>query len=110
VQATAALQAALTMSIESPLAIGLETAALVLHSAGTVTQGGAAPYSLLAAAASIRGRGDRPPPATLAPAVSDLRASLGSDESAVSSPPRDAASRACQFLAELHAPAGPLPR
>jgi DNA-binding SARP family transcriptional activator/tetratricopeptide (TPR) repeat protein len=110
VQATAALQAALTMSIESPLAIGLETAALVLHSAGTATQGEAAVYNLLAAAASIRGRGDRPPPATLAPAVSDLRASLGSDVSAAPSPPRDAASQACQSLAELHAPAGPLPR
>ena len=107
VQATAALQAALTMSIESPLAIGLETAALVLHSAGTATQGEAAVHHLLAAADSIRGRGDRPPPATLAPAISDLRASFGSDVSAVSSQPRDAATRACQFLAELHAAGRP---
>ena len=107
VQATAALQAALTMSIESPLAIGLETAALVLHSGGTVSQGEAALHNLLAAAASIRGRGDRPPPATLAPAVSDLRAILGSDVSAVSIQPRDAASRACQLLAEFHAAGRP---
>jgi predicted ATPase/DNA-binding SARP family transcriptional activator len=99
--ATAALQAALAMSIESPLAIGLETAALVLHTADTGTRDEAALRDLLAAAASIRGRGDRPPPAMLAPAVNQLRASLGGDELAISSTPRDAASRACRLLAEL---------
>ena len=109
-QATAALQAALTMSIESPLAIGLETAALVLHSAGTGTQGEAALHNLLAAAASIRGRGDRPPPATLAPAVSELRASLGRDvrrsRPRRETPPAGPASSWPRCAAQ----AGPLPR
>jgi predicted ATPase len=100
-RATAALRAALAMSIESPLAIGLETAALVLHAAGTGDE--ATLQDLLAAAASIRGRGDRPPPAALAPAVGQLRARLAGDGPAPVSSPRDAARRACQFLAVLDA-------
>jgi predicted ATPase len=98
-RATAALRAALAMSIESPLAVGLETAALVLHAAGAGDA--AALGDLLAAAASIRGRGDRPSPPTLAPAVSQLRASLVGGAPALPPAPREAARRACQFLGEL---------
>ena len=97
--ATGALQAALAMPIDSPLAIGLETAALVLHTAGTGDR--TTLLDLLAAASSIRNRGDRPPPATLAPAVGQLRASLGRDGRAASPSPRDAAVRACELLAKL---------
>jgi len=101
--AMAALRAALAMSIESPLAIGLETAALVLHTddigAGSGHDG--AVRELLGAAASIRGRGNRPPPATLGPAVSQLYASLGVDVPDISPAPRDAAVRACRFLTEV---------
>ena len=62
-RASAALEAALSISYDFPLAIGLETAALVITSAdaGTPEQ----LTSLLAAAAELRRRGDRPPPASL---------------------------------------------
>jgi predicted ATPase len=109
--ATTALSAALAMPVESPLAIGLETAALVLHAAGTAPAGPAALRDLLAAAAAVRGRGDRPPPATMAPAVDQLRATLGAGRQAADgrvrgalagqSGPRAAAERARQLLAGL---------
>jgi predicted ATPase len=115
--AAAALRAALAMSVESPLAIGLETSALVLHAAGPGRGGGneADLRDLLAAAASIRRRGDRPASATLGPAVDQLRAGLGRDEAASSPAPRDAASRACRLLAQVavtfppNSPAGAQP-
>ena len=66
-----ALEAAGAMSFEFPAAIGLETAALVLHAAGTAAPGDLA--CLLDAAADIRRHGDRPAPAGLSPAVADLR-------------------------------------
>jgi hypothetical protein len=98
------------MPIDSPLAVGLETGALVLHEAGARTDTGDHPtrQELLAAAASIRSHGDRPPPATLAPAVNQLRNLLGGDGPAIAPTPRDTARRACQLLAELGA-AGPEP-
>jgi predicted ATPase/DNA-binding SARP family transcriptional activator len=100
--AAAALQAALAMSIESPLAVGLETAALVLHEAGIAADPGGESFlrDLLAAAASIRHQGDRPSPVTLAPAVNQLIARLSDDVPANSPTPRDCARRACQLLAE----------
>ena len=63
-RAAAAVAAALGMNFAFPLAVALETAALVLHAVA----GAAAPdlARLAGAAASIRRRGDRPPPAPLA--------------------------------------------
>ena len=102
--AAAALRGALAMPIESPLAIGLETAALVLHQAGGRPPGTPLP-GLLAAAATVRAAGDRPPPATLAPAVDQLRATLGPVRVAGATPaaPRAAAEQACALLAGLTA-------
>jgi predicted ATPase/DNA-binding SARP family transcriptional activator len=73
--AAAALEATTAMSLSFPFAIGLETAALVLHAAGV--SDGSALGEILATAAAIRGSGDRPAPATLARGVSALRAVLG---------------------------------
>ncbi|MEO9139591.1 MAG: BTAD domain-containing putative transcriptional regulator, partial [Jatrophihabitans sp.] len=73
--AAGALDTALAMSIGFPMAIGLETAALVLHAIGATddpTLG-----RLLVTAADLRRQGDRPPPAALAGAVSELRVVLG---------------------------------
>ncbi len=68
-RASASLEAALTISYDFPLALGLETAALVIESAGAGTEEQLA--SLLLAAAELRSRGDRPPPASMpAPDVS----------------------------------------
>jgi hypothetical protein len=104
--AGAALSAALAMPIESPLAIGLETAALVLHTAGAGSA--AALRDLLVIAAAVRDRGDRPPPAPLAPAVGQLRATLDGDTAGRGTPgrgtrtsqprPRETAERACELL------------
>jgi predicted ATPase/DNA-binding SARP family transcriptional activator len=73
-RAAAAVEAALGMSFAFPLAIGLETASLVLHAAGAAS--GTELIRLLDAAASIRSRGDRPPPATLRREISVLRSGL----------------------------------
>jgi non-specific serine/threonine protein kinase len=118
--AAAALSAALAMPVESPLAIGLETAALVLHAAGA--DSAAALRDLLVVAAAVRDRGNRPAPAPLALAVVQLRAALdgaagrdisghdtrGDDtpgrdtaghDALTSQPrPREAAERACELL------------
>ena len=70
----AAIDAAFSITFEFPLAICLETAALVLRAAGV----GAGDFAVLVASAGvIRGRGDRPPPATLAADIESLRADLG---------------------------------
>jgi non-specific serine/threonine protein kinase len=111
-RAAAALQAALAMSIDFPLAVGMETAALVLDEAGAGRDSGEQPTmrELLAAAASIRRQGDRPAPATLAPAVNRLRHRLGGDRPGSAPAPRDTARRACERLAALSAtglPAAP---
>ncbi len=63
-RSVAALQAAAAMSLSFPAAVVLETAALVLHVAGATDDGTVA--DLVATAAVIRRRGDRPPPSTLA--------------------------------------------
>jgi len=103
--AAEALQAALAMSIESPLAVGLETAALVLHEAGGTAdrEDEAILPDLLAAAASIRDQGDRPSPVTLAPAVNQLIDQLSGGLPASPPTPRASASRACQLLTEFAA-------
>lgn len=92
--AAAALRAALPMTIDFPLAIGLETAALVLDLADD--GGGSSPEELadlLTLAARIRTRGDRPAPSTLAVAAEQLRTRLRAAEPAI--PPGDpAAARA----------------
>ena len=62
-RASAALEAALSISYDFPMAIGLETAALVIEAAGAGTEEQLA--VLLLAAADLRERGDRPPPATM---------------------------------------------
>ncbi len=105
--ATAALRGALAMPIESPLAVGLETAALVLHAAGPGQAGRGDPAAgalrdLLDTAAAVRDRGDRPPPATLAPAVDQLRTGLGgAPRRAAQARPREMAERACRLLDDL---------
>ncbi|WP_375503769.1 BTAD domain-containing putative transcriptional regulator [uncultured Jatrophihabitans sp.] len=66
-----ALRTARGMSVAFPAAVGLETAALILDAAGSAGDG--ALRSMLAAARAIRDRGNRPPPASLAPAIDDLR-------------------------------------
>jgi predicted ATPase/DNA-binding SARP family transcriptional activator len=73
----AALDAASSITFDYPLAICLETAALVLHADGAVESSDLA--TLLATAAVIRERGDRPAPAPLAGAVVALRAELRSE-------------------------------
>jgi predicted ATPase/DNA-binding SARP family transcriptional activator len=73
-RAHAAIDAAFSITFEFPLAICLETAALVLRAVGV----GAGDLAvLLASAGVIRERGDRPPPATLAADIESLRADLG---------------------------------
>src|SRR5450432_804838 len=69
-RALAAFDAAFSITFEFPLAICLETATLVLRSAGTPS---AELAGLLASAAVIRERGDRPAPAALRGAVESLR-------------------------------------
>jgi hypothetical protein len=81
--AAAVLGATQGMSLSSPLALGLETAALVLHAAGLA--GDRALGEFLATAALLRRTGDRPAPATLARAVTGLRAVLG-PQSATATP------------------------
>jgi hypothetical protein len=72
----AALDAASSITFEFPLAICLETAALVVRAAEGLSSDLA---DILAAAAGIRDRGDRPAPAPLAGDVVALRAELGSE-------------------------------
>jgi hypothetical protein len=72
----AALDAAFSITFEFPLAICLETAAVVLRAAG---RDGTELATLLATAAVIRERGNRPAPAPLAGAVVALRTELRSE-------------------------------
>jgi hypothetical protein len=98
-----ALDAALAMSLRFPSAIGLETAALVLHAAGATDSSTLG--RLLATAGDIRRRGDRPAPASLARAVSDLHAVLGFDllDGAAAVDARLAAEQARRLLADVSA-------
>jgi ATP/maltotriose-dependent transcriptional regulator MalT len=70
----AAIDAAFSITFEFPLAICLETAALVLRAADV---GAHELAVLLASADVIRERGERPPPVTLAADIESLRADLG---------------------------------
>jgi predicted ATPase/DNA-binding SARP family transcriptional activator len=70
-RAAAALEAALGISFVYPLAIALETAVLVLRDSQDAP--GPDLARLLAAAASIRRRGDRPPPVSLARQIDAMR-------------------------------------
>ena len=72
----AALDAAFSITFEFPLAICLETAALVLRGSGVDSGDLALP---LASAEVIRERGDRPAPAPVAAGISLLRAALGTE-------------------------------
>jgi predicted ATPase/DNA-binding SARP family transcriptional activator len=69
-RAAASIDAALGMAFDFPLAVGLETAWLVLHRTGGA--GGSESDRLLAAARLARRRGDRPAPATLARQIDEL--------------------------------------
>jgi predicted ATPase/DNA-binding SARP family transcriptional activator len=79
-RASEAITAARSLSYRFPMALCLETAALVLLEVGpTAVDGGnpdEASGQLLAAAAAIRARGDRPGPVTLSAAVADARRAL----------------------------------
>jgi predicted ATPase/DNA-binding SARP family transcriptional activator len=78
-RALAALDAAFSITFEFPLAICLETAALVLRAAGAGGEGGSELALLVASADLLRKRGDRPAPAPLAADISLLRADLGTE-------------------------------
>ena len=96
----AALEATAAMSLAFPFAIGLETAALVVHAAGVSDE--AALGEILATAAVIRRPGDRPAPATMAGAVSALRAVLGLEPAAAASVDLQAAvATALRLLADV---------
>jgi DNA-binding SARP family transcriptional activator/predicted ATPase len=92
--AASALVAASTISLDYPLALCMETAALVGREIG-VADGELA--TALSAAAVIREAGSRPAPAGLAAAVAELRASIGAD-TAEALPARTAAARAAEML------------
>ena len=74
VRAGSGIEAALGMSFDCTLAVGLETACLVLRAAGIGSDADLA--ALLAAADAIRRRGDRPSPAALAGRVDALQVAL----------------------------------
>jgi predicted ATPase/DNA-binding SARP family transcriptional activator len=89
-RAVAAIDAAQSLSFTFPLAICLETAALVLLAVGNGV--GADIGALLAAAADIRARGQRPSPPTLRDAVDSARADFAAEIEAASTD-SDAAAR-----------------
>ncbi len=91
-RASAALEAAMTISFDFPLAIGLETASIVADAAGAGTPEQLA--SLVRSAVELRRKGDRPPPATMpAPALDGVPAEPLD--------PRSAARLARKILAEI---------
>lgn len=90
--AASAFAAAATITLDYPLALCLETAALVGREIG-VADGELA--SALRSAAEIRDAGSRPAPAGLSDATAELRVSVGSAESLS---PRAAATRASEML------------
>jgi predicted ATPase/DNA-binding SARP family transcriptional activator len=104
-RATACVCAALAMTFAYPLAIGLETACLVLHAAdlGTSAELG----RLLATAAAIRTAGDRPAPAGLRRQVQLMRAAVLPEGSETSIRDRDGAGRlALDLLARIGSGSG----
>jgi predicted ATPase len=105
--AAGALDTALGMSIDFPLAIGLETAALVLHGFGPGQLAADTTIAdLLSAADVIRRRGDRPSSLTLTAAVAALRADLVTVETAGLLPLRYVAGRARDALVRLSGATG----
>jgi predicted ATPase/DNA-binding SARP family transcriptional activator len=91
--AIGALATAVAMTVTFPLALCLETASLVLVASGATDVG-----DLLATARAIRVRGDRPAPAGLGTAVSELVDRLGLG---VALDPAAAAERARSLLVTL---------
>ena len=90
--AASALAAAATVSLEYPLGLCLETAALVGHAIGASD----AEISVaLESAVVVRAAGSRPAPAGLRDAVSELRARVGPAEPL---PARVAAAHAAEML------------
>jgi predicted ATPase/DNA-binding SARP family transcriptional activator len=86
-RAAACVSAALAMTFAYPLAIGLETACLVLHAAGLGT--GAEICRLLECAAAIRTAGARPAPPGLGRQVQLLRAAVLPETGGTSTGDRD---------------------
>jgi ATP/maltotriose-dependent transcriptional regulator MalT len=97
-QGAAAVQAATSLSFTYPLAVGLETAALVCLAAGHHEQTTA---RLLAAAAQVRERGDRPGIPTLRPAVDRARAAVAGLDTGEPSGPAAASELALAVLGSL---------
>ncbi|HEX4831609.1 MAG TPA: BTAD domain-containing putative transcriptional regulator [Trebonia sp.] len=95
----AALTATAAMSLRFPFAIGLETAALVLHAAGLAAERELG--ALLATASLIRRAGDRPAPATLGGPVAELLAALGDEATAAALDLPEAVSGALALLARV---------
>lgn len=91
--ALAAIDAANSLAFEYPMALCLETAALVCLAGSAQAAGAAVAGDLLAAAAVIRERGDRPGPLTLAAQAEAARAQAA----------RAAAGRASGTVPDLHA-------
>lgn len=92
-----AIAAARSLAFTFPMALCLETAALVVLAGTAATRPAAA--RLLAAAQAIRERGDRPGPVTLSAAVAQARLSVGT---AVTVPASGAAQDlAAALLADL---------
>jgi predicted ATPase len=99
----AAIDAAQSLSFAFPLAICLETAALVLLAVGNGV--GSDIGALFAAAADIRARGDRPAPPTLRAAVESTRADFAAEIAVAST---DATAAATIALARLGVVGGPV--
>jgi predicted ATPase/DNA-binding SARP family transcriptional activator len=97
-QAAAAVQAATSLSFAFPLALCLETAALVCLAAGHHER---TAVRLLASAARIRDRGDRPGMPTLRAAVDEAMAALAGLDTGAPAGPADAAELALATLGSL---------
>ena len=109
--AAAAVQAARALSFTFPLAVCLETAAMVClagghAAAGADAAGARAAAVLLAVAVQIRARGGRPGIPALRPAVEAARASVAG---LVTGPLPDPATAAVQAIAALGARSGAVP-
>jgi hypothetical protein len=93
----AAITAARSLAFSFPMALCLETAALVLLRTGAPAE---AIGRLLAAAQAIRERGDRPGPVTLSVAVAQARIANGTELLAPSDP-TETAGLAATLLRDL---------
>jgi hypothetical protein len=95
--AAGAITAARSLAFPFPMALCLETAALVMLRAGALAE---ASGRLLAAAQAIRERGDRPGPVTLSAAVAQARIATATEVLAPFEP-MEAAGLAATLLAGL---------